>query len=792
MSVLNKLKIFVVGVTLFVPGMLYAQLDWGTISVTVSDSTGARLPGAAVRATSTTTGLARQATTNDQGEAVLTPLRAGQYDVQVSARSFTTALQSGITLNVQATAHLDIRLAVGDVTQTVEVKGDAPLLESETSSVGQVISERSVDKLPLNGRNFVQLAYTVPGVNEGPAGNVNSGERPDNRRNNGSISAAGARFNSNNVTLDGVDNNENNQNNVVSLPSIDAIQEFKVLTGVYPAEYGRNYAAQVVVITKSGGNAFHGDAWEFFRNDKLDAKNFFAPAGPNPPFKQNQYGVAAGGPVIKDRTWFFGDYQGFRERQALTFVSTVPPASIKQALAGGRAVTLDPAFFGTRPVTDPVTGQPFLNNTIPFARIDPVMAKILQSYPDPTSSARGSNFVLNPNSVADRDQFSIRLDHKLSETGTLFGRFSYGNALNDYPGALPPQTVGGVTFANIGGAPFPGPAQGNDRSASITETQVLSPTKVNSLRLGFNRWVLNLLALNTKRGPLAQQLGLPGVNIGNTQTDGLPQFGITGFATLGDEIAVPLLLGSNTYQVNDTFSYIEGRHTWKFGVDFRRMDTNLGQILFPRGSYSFSGLFTGSALGDALLGLSASTSRTWAAGIPALRRYGYAGFTQDTWRVSDRLTLELGLRWETFTAYTEQHNRLANFSFKTNSLILASGSDRTAGVSTDLNNFAPRFGYAHQVNKRVVLRGGFGIYYNLSDPTGAFNRIANNPPLLLQTTQTVSDYRQAVPPSVGFVVPQQPFPTTASPIRPSRSIRLLPTSWNTVPALSISSREIWF
>lgn len=390
------------------------------------------------------------------------------------------------------------------------------------------------------------------------------------------------------------------------------------------------------------------------------------------------------------------------------------------------------------------------------------MAKILQSYPDPTSAARGSNFVYNPNSLADRDQFSVRLDHKLSEKGTLFGRFSFGNALNDFPGALPPATVGAVTFANIGGAPFPGPATGNDRSASITETQVLSPTQVNVLRFGFSRWVLNLLALNTNRGPIAQQLGLPGVNIGNKQTDGLPQFGITGFSTLGDEIAVPLLLGSNTYQINDAFSSIHGRHTWKFGVDFRRMDTNLGQILFPRGSYSFSGTFTGNALGDALLGLSTSTSRTWAGGIPALRRYGYAGFAQDTWRVSQRLTLELGLRWETFTAYTEKHNRLANFSFATNSLIVASNSDRTAGVSTDLNNFAPRFGYAYQINKRLVLRGGFGIYYNLSDPTGAFNRIANNPPLLLQTTQTVSDYRLAVPPSVGFVVPQQPFPTTGA------------------------------
>ena len=252
------------------------------MSVNVTDPTGARLPGASVRATSRNTGLSREAGTNDQGEAVLTPLRAGQYDVQVSAKSFTSAIQQDITLNVQATVHLDIGLRVGDVTQTVEVKGDSPLLESETSSVGQVIEERSVDKLPLNGRNFVQLAYTVPGVNEGPAGNVNSGERPDNRRNNGSISAAGARFNSNNVTLDGVDNNENNQNNVVSLPSIDAIQEFKVLTGLYTAEYGRNYGAQVVVITKGGGNRFHGDAWEFFRNDKLDAKNYFAPGAQSP------------------------------------------------------------------------------------------------------------------------------------------------------------------------------------------------------------------------------------------------------------------------------------------------------------------------------------------------------------------------------------------------------------------------------------------------------------------------------------------------------------------------------
>jgi hypothetical protein len=738
-----------------------AQVDWGTISLTVTDSTGGRLANVHVKATGKGTGLTREATTDERGECVLTPLQAGTYDVEASTPTFSKLVQHDIALAVQATVHLDFVMNLGDVQQTVDVKGDVPLLEAETSTVGQVIGQRQVDMLPLNGRNFVQLAYTVPGVNEGQSGNVNSGERPDNRRNNGSISAAGARFNSNNVMLDGVDDNETNQNNVVSLPDIDAIQEFKVLTGIYPAEYGRNYGAQVVVITKAGTNQFHGDAWEFFRNDKLDAKNFFAPAGPNPAFRQNQFGFTAGGPIVKDHTWFFADYQGYRERQALPFVSTVPPASLRQSLAAGAGVFFDPAYFGSKPVIDPLSGSPFPNNTIPFSRVDPVMAKILQGYPLPTNSSLGGNFVYNGNSIADRDQFSLRIDQKLSDKGTLYGRFSFGNSLNDYPGAIPPQTVGDVTFGSIGGSPFPGPETGNDRSASITEIQVFSPSKVNVIRAGFTRWDLNLLALNTNRGPIAQKLGIPGVNIGNTQTDGLPQFGISGYATLGDENAVPLLLASNTYQINDAFSYIRGHHAFKFGADFERLDTNIGQILFPRGNFSFSGIFTGNSLGDALLGVAASASRTWAAGIPGLQRWGYAGFAEDTWRVSSHLTLELGLRWETFTAYTERHDRLSNFDFRNDRLLVAGvNASRTANVRSDLNNFAPRFGYAYQINSKLVARGGFGVFYNLSDPTGAFNRIANNPPLLLQQTQTASTYQQAPRASAGFVVPAQPFPAS--------------------------------
>lgn len=749
-----------------IPSALRAQVDAGTITITVADSSGARVPKANIRVTKTDTALVREVQTDTTGECVVSPLSPGSYSVAVSAIGFRDYLQQNLELRVQATVHLDIKLEVGEARQVVEVTGAGPILEAQTSSVGLVMPTRSVDALPLNGRNFVQLTYLTPALNEGSEGNVNSGQRPDNRRNTGSISAVGARFNDNNFTFDGIDDNDNNQNNVVSLPNIDAIQEFKVLTGVYPAEYGRNYGAQVLVVSKNGTNSLHGDAMEFLRNSKLDAKNFFDRSGPIPPFKQNQFGATLGGPVRKDKVWFFTDYQSFRLRQSVTDITTVPPAGLTQALNANQNVLVDPAFFGFKPVTDPAAaGAPFPGNIIPASRIDPVSAKLARAYPLPTNTANGANFLYTPVQTQNMDQFDIRIDQKLSDAANLFGRFSLGQSSNDVPPLLPTATVDGVTFDNAGASSiYPGPGNGNDRSLSIGETQILSPTKVNALRLGFNRWLLHQYSVNTARGNVAQRLGMPGVNLpGDLQSAGVPFMTITGLAPLGDENVLPLILASNTYQINDTFSWVSHHHTIKFGGDFRRMDINLGQLSNPHGSYNFSGIFTGYGVADFLLGLSQTTGHTFAEGAPAMRRWGYAGFVQDDWRVSSRLTLNLGLRWETFTPLTEKHNRLANFDFGgTNTLLIAGvNASATAGLPTDTNNFGPRFGYAYQLHPKLVLRGGFGVFYNLSVPEGFSDRIINNPPLLYDVTITTTNYTQAVHPKDGFVDPAPPYPTVA-------------------------------
>jgi len=753
----------------------YGQEEWGAITGTITDASAAPVPGATVIVTGHNTTLSRTVETSTVGQYTVSPLRPGSYDISVSKPGFKTMRQSEIDLPIQSTVRLDFVLQVGEVHQTIDVVAAAPMLESQTSSVGTLFNERVVGNLPLNGRNFVQLALLTPGTTEGQSGNVNCGSRADNRRSAGSLAAGGMWFNWNNYTLDGINNNEGNQNNLVVLPNIDAIQEFKVLTGVYPAEYGRNSGAQVVVITKAGTNQVHGSLYEFLRNSRLDARNFFDPNGPTPAYRQNQFGATLGGPVVipkvyqgRDRTWFFGDFEGFRAVQALTVVNSVPPTSIKAALETGSDVAFDPAFFGTTPIKNPVTKLPFANNTIPYSMIDPVAAKLVRSYPDPTNSVTGANFVWNPGMISNREQFDARIDHKVSNSDTFFGRFSFGNAFIDYPAGLPTATVDSVTFNNVGDtkALYPGPQNANSRGLSLTETHMLSSNKVNVFRFGFSRWMLNAQSPNSKYGDVAARLGIPGVyEPGNPFTAGMSVFAFPGFSPVGDPGAIPLIFASNVFEWSDALSIVHGSHTIKVGGEFRKMQMNIGQIMQPRGAFTFTGGYTGNGLADFLLGHAPTVAKAWVDTLPGVRNFGLSFFAQDDWRATNKLTFNLGVRWEMYSPTTEPRDRLSNLDISTGSVLLAGkNASRTGGIYTDINNFGPRFGYAYQITPKLVSRGGFGVMYNLPLAMGFWFSQVYNVPNFYNATYQADSYATARTISEGFVAPSRPFPTSGAAI----------------------------
>jgi hypothetical protein len=798
------------GVLCFVALLLFAaptygQEEWGAITGTITDASAAPVPGATVIVTGHNTTLSRTVDTNTVGLYTVSPLRPGSYDISVSKPGFKTIRQSEIALSIQSTIRLDFVLQIGEVRETIEVTAAAPMVESQTSSVGTLFNERAVGNLPLNGRNFVQLALLTPGTTEGQSGNVNGGARADNRRASGSLAAAGMQFNWNNYTLDGINNTEGNQNNVVVLPNIEAIQEFKVLTGIYPAEYGRNSGAQVVVITKAGTNQVHGSLYEFLRNSRLDARNFFDPNGPTPAYRQNQFGGTLGGPVVipkvhqgKDKTWFFADFEGLRVVQALTVINSVPPTSIKAALESHSDVAFDPQFFGSTPIKNPLTGLPFPNNTIPYSMIDPVAAKLVRSYPNPTGGVTGANFLWNPGLVSNRAQFDARIDHKFSDRDTLFGRFSFGNAFIDYPYGLPTATVDSVTFANLGAtsAVFPGPQDANSRGLSLTETHILSSNKVNVFRFGFSRWMLNDLTANSERGDVAARLGIPGVNEpGNLIYAGLPMFAIPGFSPLGDPIAIPLPYAANTFEWSDALSIVHGSHTIKVGGEFRKMQMNIGQVLYPRGYYIMTGAFTGNGLADFLFGRAQVIARSYYDTVPGVRNFGMSFFAQDDWRATNKLTFNLGLRWEVYSPNTDSHDRLTNFDITAGSPLFAGkNASKTGDVHMDTNNFGPRFGYAYQITPKLVSRGGFGVLYNLPLAVGFWYSGVYNVPNFYNLINVYS-YASAPTFSQGFVPPSRPFPASGPGfsyfVRPSHPATTYVLEWTQELQYEIKPNLLW-
>jgi hypothetical protein len=768
---------------------MWAQKDAGTIVGTVKDQTGAIVTNAKVTVSDVERGIHLETTTNESGEYVAGPLRVGRYTVTVEHPGFKRSITPPVDLDVQQRIALDVELQVGQISESIEVTAATPLLETETSELGQVVDNKRMANLPLNGRNFAQLALLTAGTAPSEPGARDEGGF--------GFSANGARSLQNNFLLDGVDNNSNlpdllNETNYVIQPSVEAIEEFKVQTNAYSAEFGRGNGAIINATIKSGTNQFHGSAYEFLRNEKLDAKNFFDdPNSPIAPYKQNQFGFTLGGPIVRNRTFFFADYEGLRIRQAQTLTSFVPTAaqlsgdfsdqldltSPQQALAADQ-VTMIPALdcaghptfageiFNARQTQNSglyasgLCGVPFgpydaggnPTNVIPQGSLDPLSLAIAKLYPSPNVNGNGFNFLSNPVRSETRNNFDVRIDQKYTDKDYAFFRFSYEDQPSLIPG--PFDTTGGD-----GGGFFSGVEDNAYRSFATSWTHLFRSNLTNEFRLGYNRVNSQRQQLNADK--TSEELlnfpgGFPGIpNVpGN---GGLPQLTFNDINQIGSPTFLPSHEVQNTYGLSENLTWVRGNHSLKFGTDIRSEEFTIFQPAAPRGTLDFGPGLTdnpavpfsgGSGFASFLVGLSDSGSINNLHNIDYHHQV-YAFYGQDDWKVTPNLTLNLGLRYELFTTIKERKNELGTFDLSTGALIVPKGltaqltpqlaaiipvqATGTPGlISPDTNNFAPRIGLAYKVSQKLIVRAGYGIFYG-GDEAGPYSNpsMGFNPPFFV-------------------------------------------------------------
>jgi hypothetical protein len=743
-------------------GVALAQQPTAEIRGVITDVSGGTVPGASVELVNTATARHWETLSNETGNYAFSILPPGAYRITVKKQGFESAVRSGIELTVSQVARLDFKLNLGTTTQVVEVTGAAPLLESDTASTGQLIATKPINDLPLNGRNFLQLAKLSMGVTDPKPG--------DRAVSGGSFIANGVRAQLNNFLLDGVDNNakivdQQNSSPVVIQPSVDALQEFRVETNNYSAEYGYSAGAVVNAMIKSGTNSVHGDVFEFLRNSALDARNFFATVGTaKPVLQQNQFGGVIGGPIVKNRAFVFGSWEGTRVNRGNTYVETVPTAAMR-----------DGDFSGLAPIFDPETSVPsgktyvrtqFPNNQIPTGRMDPAALKLLAAEPLPTfPNQTVNNYVSSPTNTNRANRFDVKEDTQLSQNDSLFARYSYfgGNAVTYGP--FPEPLVGSTNFQIA-------PKDNLGNGAAVGETHIFKPTLVNEFRAGYNR-IQDFLSPFVKDN-IASEFGLSGIPTQPGVT-GLPNISISGFANLGEASFLPNDKISETITAEDHASWTLGKHLLKFGGDFRWVRSWFYISSNARGAYTFNGAFTqnpqktagtGSGMADFLLGIPNSSSLSNL--ISGDLRYNYwGGYLQDDWKVTPRLTVNLGLRYELWTQPVERNDRQANYLTNEGALIFAN-SQVPAGVpaalvkpvpgdlgtrslmKTDTNNFAPRLGIAFQAASHTVIRAGAGIFFADDPAIGASARLVANPPFYQATTYATDQINPLVYLSTGF------------------------------------------
>lgn len=720
-----------------VAAIALAQVDTGAISGVVTDSSGAVVPGARVTITETETNVRVTLATNDSGFYSAPSLHPGPYQVEVAKSGFQIQKRTGIDLRVQDRVELNFTLAVGASTAEITVSTTAQPLEAETSSLGQVVESRTINDLPLNGRQFIQLATLT-------AGTLPSTRSADKD----SFISNGARSVQNSYLLDGIDNKNRivgfDSTNAQALePVIDAIEEFKVQTSTFSAEFGQSAGGVVNVTLKSGTNNYHGNIFEFLRNSATDATPYFQPAGSGTPiYQQNQFGATFGGPIRKDKTFFFGSWQSSREQSQAPQIASVPTSGEQQGIFPSK-------------VTDPNTKAPFPNNTIPVSRWDPVAARLVALYPLPDLPGTANNYFSNPKEILKADQYNLKFDHHFRDADYMFVRFSQGWNDNTPPLLLPPP------------ANQQGETHLYQRQLVVSETHTLSANKANEFRLGF---VYTLENQDISGPRLFDQYGIKGA-LDVPTIKGLPLFTITGLSNLGtaapgaSPIAAagsgnfPSKKSGKIWQLLDNFSWTHDRHAIKFGVDSSRVTLFVYATNSARPTIAFNTSYTGVGLGDFLLGdvYQGNTSQQQ---LDTILQYVFNGYVQDDWKVSKRLTVNLGLRYELSTPFAEEHDRQSNFVLDAGpcylQLIVPSQDGMCnagigpAQVRTDKNNFAPRVGLAYQLSDKTVIRSGFGIFYGRDEVLGIARRLPDNPPFVSAAIFTGTTTAPAFPLQVGF------------------------------------------
>jgi outer membrane receptor protein involved in Fe transport len=726
------------------PADARAQITTADLVGTIRDVSGGIVPGVTVTMTNEATGVTRSATTGEGGTYVFTALPPGVYTLTAELAGFRKVERTGVELQVNQRAQIDMQLEVGLVTESVKIEGAPPLLESQSSVLGTVIQEKQVQELPLNGRNFVQLATLAPGVSgagSGMRGTIMSGTRPDDLRPGTELFVNGNRENSNNYLYDGIDNNTRLTLVIVMRPNVEAIKEFKVQTNLYSAEQGRNPGGQVNVVTKSGGNTVQGVLYGFLRDDRFDANNFFANRSgqAKPPFRQNQFGGAIGGPISRNRTFFFADYDGFRQRLGRVFVTTVPTDKMRQGDFSEVGTIYDPLTTVSVP-GGTFTRQAFAGNIIPRDRWDPVTARLIDAYPRPTSSALANNLVTTPTRTQDWNQFDVRIDHSHGARNSLLGRYSRSETATVNPYTFPQVQLAGLSKAvGLGNEDtFAGPSELLAEHAVFGWVHVFSPRMLLDSRAGYNHFNLEFTQGDVAPGDqLGELLGVPNANQQDGQ-DGIPIFSPAGYTGVGHSRSLPILRRERTFQYVSNLTFAGDTHTFKAGFDVRRRHMSEFQTNRGNGRFNFSSSITnnpanntgGHVMASFLLGAPSLIEQDYLLVDAAIRTTEYSVYVSDDWRATSKLTLNLGLRYELDTPATESSNAWANFDPTTATVLIAgrNGVSDTAGIRTYKKMFAPRVGFAYHLAQHTVVRGGAGIFWNTPGHGGNAFRLHRHVP----------------------------------------------------------------
>ncbi|HEY3132433.1 MAG TPA: TonB-dependent receptor [Acidobacteriota bacterium] len=694
----------------------YAQFDTATVLGTVSDSSGAVIPGVTVHLKNLQTGITSTTLSDDNGNYQFLNVKIGIYSVSAELTGFSHAVAENVTVTVGARQRLDLILRVGTVSENIMVSGAAKLLESDSSDRGQIINQKQIVELPLNGRNYSDLALLTTGVRRSAYAFAN----PPRER---SFNVSGQRSIFNNFLMDGVDNNAygtSNQgfsNQVVQLTP-DAVAEFKVVTGQMSAEYGRSSGAVINASMKSGTNDFHGSAWEFLRNTSLNAVGFFKPATGKPVFQRNQFGLTLGGPIVRNRAFFFSDYEGFRERQKFPEFSSLPTAT-------------DRLGIFSVPVRNPLTGEVFpANSAIPTEKITPFARQVLADLPLPNAGAgRGNNFVNLRRDKNNNDKLDLKLDGQITDRSTAFMRLSHRKSNTLQAPTIPGQSGGGGN----------GFIRALNQQLVTAYTYAPAPQSLLEARFGFSRTRAGKEPPGLGGPSMLKLYGIPGLPENPRVTGGLTPQEVGGFSAFGRQATNPQWQHPDVYNPKANYSRIIGRHSLKVGYEYQRIRTEIQDVNPLYGRDLYNGQFSrvaGSApdpttynFADFLFG-ARSEYQLVNFYIARNRQVMHFTYLQDDWKVNSKLTLNLGVRYEYASPQWERDNQLSNFDPLSNRLIPArngSIADR-AQVNPDRNNWAPRFGMAYSMGPKTVIRSGYGISYIHFNRAGGGNILGINGP----------------------------------------------------------------